>query len=313
MASVTEPPGKFSGHQLLDHDGTPVPADADIFVVPPAEIGDLRSVHTSLKVDQHPRSLFSRLALCFAVTVGVSVVGDLVAQYAIQKPDDRFLVRAIGWGVAPVCAGIAWYVTRFAHHASFIGTLGLYRARLKGRRENLPSAELFCFSQATEIRTGETRHFHNGVYTGTHYHYTWSNSVGKKVFILSGQYQSKAGIPKTKDEYWFGKGGELAWCEYLFQLTVDELEQQGSIHFNLTKHDFVRVGPGFMEFGMRGEVARVTPAEIAKLNLNQGTFSIKTHDAGWFSSQGKFSFSYANMANARLFLIALERLCGYRF
>ena len=90
------------------------------------------------------------------------------------------------------------------------------------------------------------------------------------------------------------------------------MEQQGFLQFNLSKNDFVRVGPGVLEFAMKGELSRVTAADIKSLNLGQGTFTIKTHEAKWFGSKGKFSFSYATMANARLFLIALERLLGYR-
>ena len=208
--------------------------------------------------------------------------------------------------------GLAWYATRFNHHVSFVGKLGLARCRLKGSRENPPTAELFLFPTATDLRTSETRMYHNGIYSGTTYNYSWSTPGGANVFTLKGQYRSQEGTPPTTNEYWLAKAGEIAWCEYLFDKTAEELEAKGFIQFPLTKQDFVRVGPGFLEFGMKGEVARVTPDQIASLNLSNGQFSIKAHDAGWFGSKGKFSFSYGSMANARLFLFALDRLFGYQ-
>lgn len=54
------------------------------------------------------------------------------------------------------------------------------------------------------------------------------------------------------------------------------------------------------------------PADIPDHD-GQGQFHIHHKDARWFSSKGKFNFSYATMANARLFLLAMEKLTGYRF
>ena len=60
-------------------------------------------------------------------------------------------------------------------------------------------------------------------------------------------------------------------------------------------------------------MTRLTSADIKTLNIANGTFSIQTHEARWFSSKGKFSFEYGGMGNAKLFLYALERLAGYTF
>jgi hypothetical protein len=55
------------------------------------------------------------------------------------------------------------------------------------------------------------------------------------------------------------------------------------------------------------------PWFLRLLNLSQGRFHITHKDAGWFSRKGKFSFSYSTMANARLFLLAIDKLMGIRF
>jgi hypothetical protein len=64
---------------------------------------------------------------------------------------------------------------------------------------------------------------------------------------------------------------------------------------------------------MRGETARFAAEDIKSLSLDQGFFRVVHHDAKWYSRAGKFSFEYGSIANARLFLIALEKLMGYQF
>ena len=75
------------------------------------------------------------------------------------------------------------------------------------------------------------------------------------------------------------------------------------------------VGPGFIDFHIGSKQARCTREEIAAITINAGTFQIKRTDAqiGWFSKSGVFQFNYGQMANARLFLMALDKLLGYRF
>ncbi len=143
--------------------------------------------------------------------------------------------------------------------------------------------------------------------------FTWTDAAGTKVFKHSGQYRSKQGTPKKDDKFWFGRSAEAAWNNRQIAGLQRELEQNGYCQFNLGGKDFVRVGPGFFEFGMKGEVARIHAEEIKSLNLADGRFTIHHKDAKWFSSKGKFSFPYATMANAQLFLIAMEKLAGFQF
>jgi hypothetical protein len=73
------------------------------------------------------------------------------------------------------------------------------------------------------------------------------------------------------------------------------------------------VGPGFLEFHFGGEPMRLTSADIASVSLASGTFQFKHKDAKWYSLSGKYSFAYGTLANARIFLLTLERLMGYRW
>ena len=92
-----------------------------------------------------------------------------------------------------------------------------------------------------------------------------------------------------------------------------QLDQNGFVHFNIGTGQGVRVGPGWLEFCLKKEIARIEKADIKTCKLASGTFHIAHRDAGWFSRQGKYSFNYASMANARVFLLVLDKLVGLRF
>lgn len=44
-----------------------------------------------------------------------------------------------------------------------------------------------------------------------------------------------------------------------------------------------------------------------------GEFSFKYKDARWYSREGKYKFPYASIANAKVFLLACDKLLGCQF
>lgn len=83
--------------------------------------------------------------------------------------------------------------------------------------------------------------------------------------------------------------------------------------FVVNRNDHVRVGQGYIEFNFGKRRERMNAEDIAAFSINSGTFSVKHKDASWLGSRGKYSFSYANVGNAQLFLIALNAFVGLRF
>jgi hypothetical protein len=109
------------------------------------------------------------------------------------------------------------------------------------------------------------------------------------------------------------QAAEAAWSVHYLERAQKYLDAEGSIPFPVDSARVVRVGPGFMEFHFGGEPVRLTKEDIASVSFGSGTFKFKHQDAKWYSLSGKYSFQYVNMANARVFLLALEKLMGYRW
>jgi hypothetical protein len=297
------------------HDGTELSDGADFFVAPPPEIGAIKSQSSTLRRDKTPLSGNLRLlvvsgGLLLGAALGVAVV-KLFSVYSS--------FWSTFWPVSLALLGgaLAWGMTGFRHTCSYVGEKGAAKFTCKGRRERVVGREVLLFEQAAELRTAVTRNYTNGVYSGTTYDFTWKDGRGERCYTIAGGFNKKDGKPPTKDLFHFAEAAEAAWTVHLLDRAQHQLDSDGFIQFDLGRKnkDYVRIGRGFMEFFIKGKNARCEVEDIETLQIGKGWFTIKRKDAkvGWFRKDGVFQFPYASMANARLFLVALEAILGFRF
>jgi hypothetical protein len=315
---------------VTTHAGEPIDPEMDFFEPPPKEIGEIRTASSTLKVRQQPPSTLLRGLALF----GPAAVAIAALHLTIQDVNPVLDIAAFA-----ACFGLGWYFTRFSHTCSYVGKDGIARIRCARQRYRIAKREVFLFSRAEELRTSQTRHYHNGIYTHTAYNFTWSGPTGKvsklelddeldtgpvkaarggptgKVFKLEGTYRGEKTPPKPKDPFHFAQASEVAWSLAVLDRAQAELERDGAIKFRLTGSDWVALGPGFIDLSLKGQTQRCTSEEIDGVSIAGGVFKIKRKGAkeGWFRSEGVFQFAYGNMANARVFLLALDRLLGLRF
>ena len=293
------------------HCGTPRDPGFELFAAPPPEIGQVLSADSTLRAGKDGLSPAIRLILiALSAGVGVGFIAWAFQNVSAQMRPGPILAGLVTTGMLPL---LTWHFTRFAPKSTFVSREGLYEAKLKGTRGGPIVDRTLLFRDAAELITGQTRHYTNGVYTGTTYEYKWINFQGQPIFGLSGRYRSSKGTPKPGHAFYFGAAGELAWSRHYLERAAEQLDKEGAITFRVDAKRMLRVGPGFMEFHFGGDPQRVTCEDIAKVTLGGGQFSFKHKDAKWYASQGKFNFNYSKMANARVFLLALERLMGYRW
>jgi len=290
---------------MLTHADVPIAPELDFFAPPPPEIGEVLNAFSSLKRGRRPLSAAAKGAILF-----LPGIVTLAALSYTKAVDDIWQVV-----IFIVLFVIGWFFTRFAHTCTYVGKDGVARIRCKRDRENITQQEVFRFRDATELRTSQTRHYHNGAYTGTGYDFAWTDDQDRRVFRCNGTYRGEKKPPKPTDAFHFAEAAEVAWSIHLLDRAQEQLEQAGAIVFRLGGTDWVAVGPGFLELNLKGERRRCESAEIGGFSINGGTFKLKRTDAqeGWFRSTGVFQFPYATMANARVFLLAIDRLLGHRF
>ncbi len=298
-------------NDLPDHSGQQRGAEAEFFAEPPAEIGKVRSAESTLKPGRQPMALPLRLLIAGILGGGIVSGGYWLARDAGQA--DRDTYQILGWVFGMMAVGVVLLITRFKVVCSFVGEQGVAKFTLKGNREAKPKASLLLFAQAEELRAKQTRHYVNGVYTGTNYDFIWTGPGGQRLWRLQGNYRQRKKGLRAGEPFRLVQAAEFAWSLYYLERADKALKSEGSIPFRVDKQRVVRVGPGFIEFQFGGEPVRLTREDIASVNLGGGTFQFKHKDAKWYSRSGKYSFQYANMANGRVFLLALEKLMGYQW
>lgn len=220
-------------------------------------------------------------------------------------------VTGLGGGVfiTVLCVVLPWALRR--RRSSYVGTNGLQeyvKNHLTG-----PKSSVVRFDECTQLQVARTRHFYNGVYTGTQYSYVWWGPSGQRAFTIAGSYNDQqTRVPGEPVSFAFA--AESAWTAHKIADVDRQIATTGMARFNVGA-DYVGIGKGFLEVGWRGQTVRLPRPEIQSLTFERGWLVIKRLGAqeGWFSSDGVFRFPVSNMADLQVFMIVLAEQTGFRF
>ncbi|MCY2962422.1 MAG: hypothetical protein NT069_02015 [Planctomycetota bacterium] len=300
------------GDDVVAHNGDPLPEDLDFFADPPEEIGEVYTAWSTLTDGKAPWGVMLRLIFA-AMLGGASFLALFLLFHFVF--DWSPLVSGLGAVIGSAVAGVVTIIaTGFRGACTYVGEAGIARLVFKGERTDVETELLFLFEEAAELRTSQTVNYTNGVYTGTNYNFVWSSANQKKIATLQGSYHSENGTPAAKDPFCFAQAAENAWSQQYLDHAKAELEKSGAISFALTGKDKVRVGPGFIELIQGGKKDRLDADDVQEVSLHDGQFTVKRVGAkSGFLGIGKsgiFTFNYAQMANARVFLMAIDMLVG---
>ncbi len=316
--SIWTPPPTVSEHQ-----GDKLAPESDFFVVPPREIGEVKSAHTSLKQGVKARSAPVRLGIAALWGLGGFVVAMGIHRftYLLFIPSGMTGTPIELWaaiiGLLP--AYIAWRKTAFKHFCQFVGVEGCAQLRCVGERENIVENSVFYFKDAGAISNSMVRHTKNGRYSYTNFYFYWYPPDSEKaIYQITGGHTADFKVPPPGNPYNFARAVESAWYDYLIPKVDADLAQNGFVTFHMGHKRWARVGRGFLEFVDKdGAVSRCEAGDIASAKLAGGTFTLTRKDAeskffGLLGSSGIFSFDYGSMYNGRLFLYAFEKLLNLK-
>jgi hypothetical protein len=248
-----------------------------------------------------------------AAALAVFIVGGIADHAGRDEMGASILLGAVA-GVASAC--VVLYFTRLKGECTYIGTRGIARctrSSLLGLTAS-PQCDVLAFERAAELRASQTTHVAMGaVYTGSTFDYAWFDASGTRIFRISGGYHAKKPEPEKEIEWHLAEAAERAWSNWYYVQAERLLKQTGAITFRIDSKRSIQMGNGFLEFHFEGVPVRLTREEIGSVTLRDGQFTFKETDAKWYSRAGKYSFPYRKIANARVFLIAMEKLMGYRW
>ena len=292
--------------EIRNHGGASLSAKDEFFVDPPEEIGPVISAYTTLRKGAEPMSQGARLGTAIVAGMVALIIGVVIALALKNAPALQILIPLSLGGAA---LGIALWATSFKHHCTYVGRDGVARFTCSGSREAV-TGDVFCFKDAFELRTSQTRHYTNGVYQGTQYSFNWTDVGGRSRFTIAGRHNSEQGTPAAKDRYHFAAASERAWTLYLLNQVSAQLKMSGTIHFGLGGKNWVKLGERYISVHMSGVTTECDADDIAEVRIYQGMVEVRRKDAqeGWFSSKGIFKFPYGSLGNAQLFLILMDKV-----
>lgn len=316
MQGVAEKePGTVMGLQrwqppegLSAHNGEPIPADRWFFAPPPTEIGELLSAWSNMSLEKppKPKHLMYGIPISLIVGAGLGWLGHF---------EGLVFGVALGVGMFLLVFALCYFVSPWnTPMCTYIGRRGIarYKVKTRGNRPiSAPIMEMLLFENAAELRVKMT--LINQGLAGATYLHTWTDPGGKKLLSFNGKYYPRCGPVPICDAVHLAFAAEIAWSNFFLDRALQAMEKCGYMQFNIKGEDCVRVAPGFIEIQMRGETMRCGVDEIEKISLKEGSFFIRHKDAKWHSAAGKFWFAYGSIANAKVFLLALEKLMGYTF
>lgn len=295
---------------LPDHRQRQRDWDVELFAAPPPDIGPLRSADSTLRKGNRPKPMVVRVLMGAAFAVVVVLLFSWMAMHF--DPSEQQGMRILGYALAAVAFYSQVHATRFKAVCTYVGELGAARSTIRGSLEAAPATEVLLFANAAELFAKQTRHFVNGIYSGTTYDYRWVDSTGKLLYRDKGQYKEKRKGVKSGDLWHFACAAERSWTERCFLLSQKQIAAEGSIPFRVDTNRSLRVGPSFVEFHFDDQPVRVARDDIASVSLKKRRFSFQHKDAKMFSRVGRYSFAYEKIANAQLFLFTLDRIFGWR-
>ena len=298
--------------QFLDHTGQPLEGDREFSEPAPVQIGAVQSAFSTM----HPREMRPFLKKSIARSAVYGILALLILAFFIYFSPQFGESRGLGWGVCgllTVSIAVLALAALRLHECNYVGEKGLARFPFPGPTFGLVNAKnsgMFLFEQARVLYNGSTRHYTNGIYTGTDTNYSWMDGDGKPVYVMASHYYSYKENPGPEASIHFFRAAELAWTAWVVQKHREELERQGKTGFPLrtggaiflTRHGItVREGKNETEF--LGD-------SLKSISLQQGQLCLhrEGEKAGLFG-KGPYTIAYEQIGNVQaLFTLASETL-----
>jgi hypothetical protein len=301
--------------EVTNHSGSVLNQELFFFATPPKEIGEIFSAYSTLKKGETPTPTDRRIIIAMIAAIVGIVIGGVIDYFA-EVRDTFWLLCWPGIG-ALLGLLVGWRYTSFAHTCTFVGALGVAEFKCNGSIDNITETKTLEFKKAWALTTAIVDHYTNGVYQNTEYTYAWYESDGKHHFTIAGSHYSSTGLPPEQDYYNYAYAAENSWSYYLLGKAADELKTRGYLYFGIGTKDWIKLAPEALEISLGGKTDLCKTEDIGSATLVQGMFTLRRKDAtsrffGLFGTTGEFSFAYRTLTNAKLFLLAFEKLMGLR-
>lgn len=263
----------------------------------------------SIDPEMHEKHIGVRIFLLLTlVALGLMYVAATCHLLFFKIHRDDFEMELVAMVMCSPLLGFSLWAAIKAFHPprqlSYVGRNGIALLTPDKSGNRIVKSSIVCFDKMHDLYVEVSDLRVRGIYVHTMCFYRWE---GPTPFTLKYGFYKK---PPPHHPYSFALAAEAAWSAYAWQRSLAEFTRTKFMTFSVNDRDCVRVGPEilYFEVGNRHEQLRLD--EIARASLWQGIVCFRHKDARWFTRAGKFEFPYGKIANAHVFVMALNKLLG---
>ena len=309
QASSSDPLKKWTPEpSLLNHSGQPLRQDSVFFVAPPSQIGQLRSVDSSLRARARPLPILLRTAICMvSVFLCVFLLEAASGFPSWRDQSAQFAILFIGTSIGAGLSVLIWRATNFRHECSFVGTNGLALCILNRSQDTIPIVHTLEFHTTSILLASEVKRYRSHVFMGSKYSFQWLS--GNEAFTLSGNYYFSRARPIGSIRYHLGRQAERAWSDFQWPRVLNSLEKLGHVEFSLEADKRIRISRDSISFKIGDREWVTFPCDQILLQVFNGRISLRTRSKGTLGRRWRaFTGYYAEIPNAQLLIHALTRI-----
>ena len=300
---------------ILTHAGAAVAPDLVFIGAPPPEIGDIVSAHSTIREKGANSWFWHRMGWGLSIGWLSFAVLAYLTNRLLGVSYSSLFSTPLGIIFALVGAIPGYLYFAPANATTFVGTHGAARFLWGGKNRPVKSAQIVPFAQVNASNVRMTRHYYNGIYTGTDYTFVWgqkdiaATSKIQNLLTVSGRFYRAKGPRKNDEIYHFGSAVEQAYTAYRMVQLKEILAQGGSEPFQVGASGQLVLSAAGLQVALGGKQEFIPRENIVGLDIDNGIITITR--AGYkkgvlgIGSEGVFKVGYAQIASPRLFLSLL--------
>lgn len=282
---------------------------AEFLKPPPKKIGPLISAHTDLLTTHKHLSFWMRLAIASVTGILLPVVIAGVVMNGLGIGVQVFIAGMLSIFLFPVSIAFSTYFFRFHHYTGYVGELGAAYFTCTGSRNKLDGRSILLYSEAEEVRVELIDVYLNSAYSNTNFDFIWRDDSGALLYRIKGSHEAGEKSPPNENRFHLATLVEEGWNNHLLERILPILRAGNTYTFRLKGQNGIECGPESLILRLQGKVQTFYPIDLRGVRVQQGSISLEEPGAkeGWFTSEGIHTFSFKDLANARIFLMLLQR------
>ncbi len=243
---------------VTTHSGAPLPADLFYIAAPPTDdIGVVVSAYSTVRANKGgDKGILRRIgSVLVGAWLGIVVIAFGGSQlFGIPDTATLYITAVLVGGIP------GFLLSAPENGTTYVCQTGAIKYIWGGKDNPLKGEKWFRYSEATDLLVSQTRHYTNGIYTGTEWSFLWrrrepETKKFQEMFRLGGRFYRSKGPADNDETFHFGTALEAAYSKFHLARSREILASGGSVPFSVGMNGMLAVSAKGLQvsFGSKQE------------------------------------------------------------